>query len=124
GLMQAGLGISTYVPNLVPSLNTIYSTVVFGDDVVATSAAAVETLTLDCPSCLEEFKNINIVPLSGWTSSPYVFACTSPVQSMADLKGKRIRGTGGNVALVEMLGAVPVSATLVEAVTLLQRGGL
>src|SRR5690606_15362129 len=49
GLMQAGLGISTYVPNLVPSLNTIYSTVVFGDDVVATSAAAVETLTLDCP---------------------------------------------------------------------------
>src|SRR4051794_7689899 len=28
GLMHAGLAISTYVPNLVPSLNTIYSTVV------------------------------------------------------------------------------------------------
>ena len=37
GLMQGGLEISTYVPNLVPSLNTIYSTIVFVDDTVAAS---------------------------------------------------------------------------------------
>jgi TRAP-type C4-dicarboxylate transport system substrate-binding protein len=49
-LMHGGLGISTYVPNTVPSLNTIYSTVVFGDDIVAATGGALETLTLNCPS--------------------------------------------------------------------------
>src|SRR6185436_18573039 len=123
-LMQGGLGISTYVPNLVPSLNTIYSTVVFGNDTIGASAAAVETMTLNCPSCLEEFRKINAIPLSGWTSSPYQLACTSPVRSLADLKGKRVRATGGNAEMVKSFGAVPVAATLVEAVGLLQRGGL
>jgi TRAP-type C4-dicarboxylate transport system substrate-binding protein len=124
GLMHAGLGISTYVPNVVPSLNTIYSTIVFRDDVVAASGAALETLTLNCPSCIEEFRKINIVPLSAWTSSPYQLACREPVRNLADLKGKRVRGTGGNADLMKMAGAVPIAATLVEAVSLLQRGGM
>jgi TRAP-type C4-dicarboxylate transport system substrate-binding protein len=128
GVMTSGLGISTYVPNLVPSLNTIYSTAVFGKDdaagVVAASGAAVEVLTLNCPSCLEEFRKLNILPLSGWTSSGYYLTCREPVRSMADLKGKRVRATGGNNELMNMAGAVPISATLVEAVGLLQRGGM
>jgi TRAP-type C4-dicarboxylate transport system substrate-binding protein len=124
GLMTAGIGISSYVPSLVPSLNTIYSTVVFGDDNVATSAAALETLTLHCPSCIAEFKKINSVPLSGWVAGPYRLTCREPVKSLADLKGKRVRATGGSTELMTLAGAVPVSATLVEAVGLLQRGSL
>jgi TRAP-type transport system periplasmic protein len=124
GLMQAGLGISTYVPNRVPSLNTIYSTVVFDSDTVAASGAALETMTLHCPSCLAEFKKMNAVPLSAWTSSPYQLDCREPVKTLADLKGKRVRATGGNNDLMQLAGAVPVAATLVEAVSLLQRGGL
>jgi TRAP-type C4-dicarboxylate transport system substrate-binding protein len=124
GLMHAGLGIVTYVPNLIPSLNAIYSTVVFGDDVVAASGAAVETITLNCPSCVDEVKKINLVLLSGWTSSAYRLACREPVRSLADLKGKRVRATGGSTELMNMAGATPISATLPEAVQLLQRGGL
>jgi TRAP-type transport system periplasmic protein len=124
GLIQAGLGISTYVPNLAPSVTAIYSTVVFGDDVVAASGAALETMTLHCPSCIAEFKKANLVPLSGWTSAPYMLACREPVKSMADLKGKRVRATGGSAELLSMAGAVPIAATLPEAVNLLQRGGL
>ncbi len=124
GLIQGALGISTYVPNLVPSLNTIYQTIQFGTDVVPATGAAMETLTLECPSCLEEFKKINIVPLSGWTSSNYYIACREPIKSVEDLKGKRVRGTGGNAVLWQTAGATPVAATLPEAVTLLQRGGL
>jgi TRAP-type C4-dicarboxylate transport system substrate-binding protein len=128
GVMASGLGISTYVPNLIPSVNAIYSTAIFGKDdaaaVIAASGAAVETIAMNCPSCIEEFKKINIVPLSGWTSSGYYLACREPIRSMADLKGKRVRATGGNNELMSMAGAVPISATLVEAVGLLQRGGL
>lgn len=124
GLMAGGMGISQYVPNLVPSTNAVYTTIVFGDDVVAATGGAVETILLQCPSCLAEYKKLNIVALPGWTSSPYQLACRMPIKSVADLKGKRIRAAGGSAELMSMLGAVPVSATLVEAVSLLQRGGL
>jgi TRAP-type transport system periplasmic protein len=125
GLMQAGLGIVTYVPNAIPSLYAIYSTIIFGEsDPVAASLAALETLYLKCPSCLEEFKAYNAVPVSGWTSSSYVLACREPIRTLAELKGKRIRATGGSAEMFKAAGAVPVGATLVEAVGLLQRGGL
>lgn len=124
GMMAGGMGISSYVPNLIPSLNTIYTTLVFGDDVVAATGAAVETATLHCPSCIAEYKKINAVAMSGWTSSPYYLTCRDPIKSLADLKGKRVRATGGYVGLLQLAEAVPVAATLVEAVGLLQRGGL
>jgi TRAP-type C4-dicarboxylate transport system substrate-binding protein len=124
GLMAGGMAVSSYVPNLIPSVNTIYNTVIFGDDVVAASGAALETATLHCPSCIAEFKKINAVALSGWTSAPYYLACREPVKSLADLKGKRVRATGGYVELMRQSDAVPIAATLVEAVGLLQRGGL
>src|SRR5882757_4213976 len=60
GLMQAGLGIVTYVPNAIPSVYAIYSTLIFGeDDPAAASGAALETMYLHCPSCLEELKSFN-----------------------------------------------------------------
>ena len=119
GLMHGGFGISIYVPNLVPSLNTIYSTTVFDDDPVAVSGAAVETFALNCPSCQAEYRKLNAVPLSGWTSSSYYLTCRTPVRNLDDLKGKRVRATGGNHDLMAIAGAVPVAATLVETVGLL-----
>jgi TRAP-type C4-dicarboxylate transport system substrate-binding protein len=124
GLMHGGLLISQYIPNVMPSLNTLYSTIVFDDDVVAASGAALEVMTLQCPSCIEEFKKFNGVALSGWTSSAYYLTCREPVKNLADLKGKRVRAAGGAADFMAALGAVPVNATLVEAVGLLQRGGL
>jgi TRAP-type C4-dicarboxylate transport system substrate-binding protein len=125
GLMQGGLGIVTYSPSTIPSVFTIYSTVVLGhNDVVAASAAALEVLYQRCPSCLDELRKNNSVALGGWTSSAYILACTSPVKSPSDLKGKRVRATAGNAELMRAAGGAPVAVTLVEAVTLLQRGGL
>ena len=124
GVMAAELGIAVYVPNLVPSVTAIYSTLLFGDDVVASSAAALETVTLHCPSCLEEYRKINAVPLSEWDAAPYKLMCREPIKTVDDLKGKRIRATGGNAEMLKMAGAVPVAGTLTEAVNLLQRGGI
>jgi TRAP-type C4-dicarboxylate transport system substrate-binding protein len=124
GLANATFGIAIYAPNLVPSLNTIYSTLVFEGGSIQATPAALETMTLDCPSCLEDFRKINIAPLSGWTTSQYHLACREPITRVEDLKGKRIRGTGGPAQLWELAGATPVSSTLPESLTLLQRGGL
>ena len=124
GLMQGGMGVATYVPNIVPSVTAIYSTLLFGDDVMAGSAAGTETITLHCPSCLDEYRKMNAVPLAGWVAAPYQLMCREPVKTVDDLKGKRVRATGGNAEMLKMAGAVPVAGTLTEAVNLLQRGGI
>ena len=124
GLMQGGLAIAVYVPNVVPSNALLYSTVVPGDDVVAATGAGTEVMFLNCPSCLDEYKKINSIPLSPYSGAASVFMCTKPVKSVEELKGKRIRATGAAVELVNLAGGVPVGATLTEAVSLLQRGGL
>jgi TRAP-type C4-dicarboxylate transport system substrate-binding protein len=79
---------------------------------------------LNCPSCLEEYKALNAIPLSPYPGAASVFACTKPVKTVEDLKGKRIRATGAAVELVKLAGGVPVSVTLPETVSLLQRGGV
>lgn len=123
-ISQGALGIIISNPTASPSLNAIYNYLVFDGSSIQATPAALETLTLNCPSCWDEFKKQNLVPLAGWTTSQYYLACTQPFTKVEDLKGKRIRGQGGPAQLWEMAGAVPVSATLPEAVTLLQRGGL
>jgi TRAP-type C4-dicarboxylate transport system substrate-binding protein len=123
-LMQAGLAIPTYVPNLLPSNAMVYSTVIPGDDVVAAAGAGSETLLLNCPSCLEEYKKLNAIPLSPYPGAASVFACTKPVKTVADLKGKRVRATGAAVELVKLAGGTPVSITLPDTVSILQRGGI
>ncbi len=124
GGMDAGLGIPVYVPEASPSLTLLYSVVVSGNDMVATAGAAAETVFLNCPSCLEEAKSYGALPLGGFSSASYRLMCTSPVASLADMAGKRVRATGGYGEMANIGGATPMSVTLPDAVGLLQRGGL
>ena len=81
--------------SLAPALLMFYSTVVLGhNDVVAATGAALDTMYFNCPECLDEIKKLNAISLGGWTSSAYLLNCTTPVKSLAVLKGKRIRATG------------------------------
>jgi TRAP-type C4-dicarboxylate transport system substrate-binding protein len=124
GLVQGGMGIPSYVPSVVPTLNVLYQTVLPGEETLAATGAALQTMLVDCPACLEELRALNIVPVAGWATAPYTLGCTRPVATVGDLAGLRVRAVGGNVRLMETAGAVPVAATLVEAVTLLQTGGI
>lgn len=123
-LMQAGLAIPVYTPEAMASLTLLYSTVVPGDDPVAVAGAAAQTIFLDCPECLEEARDNNVIPLGGFASASYRLMCTEPVSTMGDLKGMRVRATGGYGEMAALGGATPMSVTLTEAVSLLQRGGL
>jgi len=123
-LMEAGLAIPTYVPNLVPATALMYNTLEFEGETVAVAGATAETLFLDCKECLEEWRKINSLPLGPYASSPYTLYCREPIDTVAGLKGKRVRAVGGPAELLNLTGAVTVGATLPEAVSLLQRGGL
>ncbi|KAA2316342.1 C4-dicarboxylate ABC transporter substrate-binding protein [Pseudooceanicola sediminis] len=123
-LMQGGLIIPVYTPEAMPSLTLLYSIVVPGDDPVAVAGAAAQTIFLDCPSCLDEAKDNQALPLGGFASASYRLMCTRPVATMQDLAGMRVRATGGYGEMAALGGATPMSVTLPEGVSLLQRGGL
>lgn len=124
GLIDAGFGIAPYVANRLPATNMIFSTYVFGNDVTAATGAAMETVLLHCPECLEEHKKNNAVPLAGYDAAPYLLMCSSNVASVADLAGKKVRSSGAGVHLMEMAGATPVAMSPAQATTALQRGTL
>jgi TRAP-type C4-dicarboxylate transport system substrate-binding protein len=109
---------------VVPVNNTFYQTVLPGDETIAATGAVLESVLVDCPECLEELSDRNMIMLAGWDTSPYMLGCTSEVASVSDMMGKKVRAAGGTVRLMEAAGAVPVAATLVEAINLLQTGAI
>ena len=124
GLIDAGLTIAVYTPKDVPSTALVFSTLLFGDDVVAATGAQLETVLLHCPSCTKEWKKNKAVFLAGYATTPFKLMCRKKITTLAELKGKKVRAVGGGVTLMKMAGATPVSMTPAAATTALQRGAL
>lgn len=79
----------------------------------------------DCPECLEEYNNENQVFLGISGSTPYTLICNTPVATMDDIEGKRIRTGGPQWARwVEAMGASPVSMAVNEVYEGLGQGVL
>lgn len=123
-LMDAGVAVPTYVPDLTPAMSMLYSTVVPGSDPVAAAGASVETIMLNCPSCLAEARAQDALPLGGYAGAPFYLMCRQPITTVDDIRGKRVRASGASLGILNEAGAQVISASLTEAVTLLQRGGL
>jgi TRAP-type C4-dicarboxylate transport system substrate-binding protein len=83
-----------------------------------------EALMLGCDECHEELHEQNAVGYGGYGVTPYLFLCRGDVQTKADLQGKKIRGSGGGVSIIEITGGVPVSMPPNDATTALERGAL
>lgn len=124
GLMDAGVAATNYVPNLLPSIATLYGLAVPGDDPVAAAGAANEVVMLHCPSCIAETRKLNMVPMGGYASAPYLLICRDPIDSVEQLKGLRVRSSGAPLNIMQMAGANTVQVSLIDTVSLLQRGGI
>lgn len=81
----------------------------------AFGGALTEYILHDCPECLEEFAEQNQVPTAIVGGTWYGLICTSPVKSMEDLNGARIRTGAANLARwAQALGAVPIQMSANE----------
>ena len=68
------------------------------------------------PAFSEELAKYNLQMVSVRPLPPYGFICTSPIRTLGDFKGKRIRSYGVALpAMIEAVGAVPVGMPDVEA---------
>ena len=124
GLIDAGMSIPSYTPKHLPASNSIFSTLVFGDDIVAAGGATTETALLHCPQCLKEYKKNKTVFIGGYSASPFMLMCRDKITNLADLQGKKVRSSGGGVFLMKQAGAIPVAMSPAQATTALQRGAL
>lgn len=75
------------------------------------------------PQFDEELARYNLKAIGYRPLEDYGLLCTSPVRTIEDFKGKRIRSYGSAYpALFEALGATPISISTTEAYEALERG--
>ncbi len=74
------------------------------------------------PEFVEELSRQNLHAISFRPLESYGLLCKEPVESMADLNGKRVRSYGfAYPALIEAMGATPVSITTSDTYEALER---
>jgi TRAP-type C4-dicarboxylate transport system substrate-binding protein len=124
-VIDAGMVLtSVYVKELAAS-NVIYNLLGFGSDPLAIAGATLETIMLNCPQCLEEYKKSNAVLVAGYGVTPYRLLCAKPVTGPDDIKGEKIKIAGGAEArIIKAIGATPVNLSPSDSIPALQRGAL
>ncbi|SMP76330.1 C4-dicarboxylate TRAP transporter substrate-binding protein [Noviherbaspirillum suwonense] len=125
GLVDGGFIVSLYHQNEIP-LNTALSDLAFlVENPLVAMGAVNETVLLGCPECLQEYRKYKTIYMGTYATTPYLMMCKKPVQTLADLKGLKMRAAGtvyGRWA--SRLGGVPVNITNAEAYEAIERGQL
>ncbi|NLB30801.1 MAG: TRAP transporter substrate-binding protein DctP [Alcaligenaceae bacterium] len=131
GLADVGYLLTAYSPSDYPFSNMgadMSMAVALNDKIpdkegFAYSGAMLEYIMLNCEECLGEFKKNNQV-YTGVVSTPvYNMFCNSPVDTIEEVKGKRIRISGAPWARwVREFGAQPVALPIGEAYEALSQG--
>ena len=123
-IVQVAHHAAIYTPSEMPVANAVQELGFnYSDPLVA--ALAVTDFSLNNPTQLAEWKELNIVYLGAYTTPPYVLMCREPVRNLEELRGKRIRTAGSTVsAWVEEAGGIPVNVPSSEMYSGLDRGSL
>ncbi|MDO9526150.1 MAG: hypothetical protein Q7J57_11570 [Gemmobacter sp.] len=132
GVIGMGLVISAYLPaelsysNLMAELSMLVTSGTPSDAVPAASAGAMmEYVLFNCPECLQQFADQNMVFLSSGSTNSYDLVCRGVVTSVADLPGLRIRSGAGNFTRwAEAMGATVVTMDSSEVFTAMSQGVL
>ncbi len=124
GIAQVAFHAGTYTPADIP-LDNILAQLAFNysDNFVAT--LAVTDINMTNPDLLAQWEKHNIVFGGGFATIPYRLFCTTPVTSLADLEGKKLRMPGSvHSDWAKSIGAVPVNVPSSEMYSGLEKGQL
>jgi len=134
GIADIGAVMSSYFPSDFPHTNLIMENSMvlqtLGDKVegregLIFTAAMTDYILNHCPECIEEFAAQNQVFTGGAGTPGYALNCTVPIETKADLEGKRLRIGGANWARwSDAIGAAPVTMSGNEMLEALSQGVL
>ncbi|WP_235039674.1 C4-dicarboxylate TRAP transporter substrate-binding protein [Vreelandella profundi] len=123
-IVQVAHHAAIYTPSEMPVANAVQE-LGFNYDDPLISILAVTDFSLNNPTQLAEWEELNIVYLGAYSTPPYMMFCREPVRNLEELRGKRIRTAGSTVsAWVEQAGGTPVNVPSSEMYSGLDRGSL
>jgi TRAP-type C4-dicarboxylate transport system substrate-binding protein len=121
-IVDSAIIIDSYVKRDLPASSTITELALLGADTMVMAAAANELQLLECQGCEEEREGNGIVGLALYSTSPFYLMCNTPVETLADIGGLKVRAIGPWGFWVQAMGGVPVSLTSAEIYEAMQRG--
>lgn len=122
GLVDAGLFLPAYFPADLPEVNLVGDMAFLGKNAQAMAAAMTEYV-VTCVECQAELKKLGVVYASSHSTNTYNILSKMPIESTADLEGKRLRVGGPQFSRwVEALGGTPVSTPVGETFEALSQG--
>ncbi|APZ50801.1 TRAP transporter substrate-binding protein DctP [Salipiger abyssi] len=125
GAVSGGMIDASYYGNDLPYTATFSDLIAFAPDPVAGAGASLETFFHDCPECLAEMAENNLIALGGSATAPYTIMCAKEIGSLDDLKGLRIRGSiDFHFALINALGANGVNIPFGDIAQSFERGNV
>ncbi len=131
GIADLTANLMAYFPSEYPNFNMLaeFSQLVeleeFSGEFSSTAfaGAITEYVINECPACMEEIDAQNQIYLGAASTTSYVLQCAVPLNSVADLNGKRIRTAGAYWSRwAETVGATPVSMSVNETLEGLNQG--
>lgn len=112
-----------YFPSELPYQGLVADLAMIGSNPGAIGIGVSEFVMLHCPPCLEEFKRFNAVYTGTTSTSAYVILAKTPVRTVADLKGKKVRTPGALWdRFLNSVGATPVNLPANEMYEGISRG--
>jgi TRAP-type C4-dicarboxylate transport system substrate-binding protein len=124
GLAQVGYAAGTYTPAELPISNALQELGFNYDDPLVMVSAASD-FNMNNPEALAQWKKAGVIYGGGYSTPPYNLMCNTPIQSVEDLKGKRIRTSGAALSRwAETIGAVPVNVPSSEMYQGVEKGTL
>lgn len=80
-------------------------------------------LYADTPGLQAELQQLNLRPIYWHSVDPYYMICRTPVRTLADMKGKKVRSYGDDVPrMLQAIGAIPVNLLPGDLYESLQKG--
>ncbi|RKF12668.1 C4-dicarboxylate ABC transporter [Roseovarius spongiae] len=124
GIAQIGYHAGTYTPSDIPEDNVL-AQVAFGASDPFPAAFAITEANMTLPQLQQQWKDNNIAYLGGYATSPYVLLCSSKIETLADMKGKKVRVPGAAQSdWLASVGGVPVNVPSSEMYDGLDKGQL
>lgn len=115
----------TYFPAEFPYAQLFSDLAMLSNNPPAVAAAITEMVTLHCAPCRKEYTDKGLVFTSSYSTTPYTLISKVPLETTADLKGKKFRSAGTVWdRWAQHVGGTSVNVSSAEMFEALDRGGV
>lgn len=110
GVVDGGFLVLSFHPAEFPHATTFTDLAMVGTNSLSAAAAVTETVLLHCLPCAADSKKQNLVFFGAYATTGYNIMSRTPIKSLDELKGKKVRSFGGAIdRWLRDLGAVAVN---------------